>query len=682
MDYIFYVASKIEPVFYKMVSMSIIASVIGITILIMKKVLGKKISPKWISRIWLIFIISLILPISIKSSVSIYNLFPKDIESELTNITYSQDAVKREQIIKYANDVEEYNKNYENDRDLNGMEIKNNKPDITSFTENKSVLGIVPFVWGFVCIVLFTLYVLTYIVLEIRINKSEEIENEEINSILENCKQKLKTKKKIKLINQKIINMPSIFGIFNIRILINDELLKLSNKEIEYVLMHEISHYKRKDNLLNILITLLRIVYIFNPIVFICLNKVKKDLELATDEKAIIFNDKEEQKEYCKTLVKLATLNSDRFLVQTLCLTDEKKNLERRIDSAKLMNKFKENRKQIVVISLVLMAFIILVLFTRNSEYMSRRDIINLMEKNCNIDNYIKEVTESYYIKNVETDEKFEDINRHIIYKKDNIGVAKFFYHFEEFQEYNYTDLNTNETIRIQKNKNDPGIIYISNIDEIDVYTNITDDIELLKNFNNKYYYSGKEMIEGKKAYVLELTYKNYHSDEASMDLVTSKEKLWIDEESGLLLKRNILLEYPAQNEIIERTVEYKYQFNVVKDEDVEKPNLYDYKDYKIIYPFLEFEEVLKKAKENEKNKKAIEDMEQIDINNNSYRRDSILRIVDDMFVYNICLTNIKTKEYYKFIINYDDNLVRTMETGILDENSNETNKTIIDYLN
>jgi len=48
-------------------------------------------------------------------------LFPKDIESELRNITYSQDAVRREQIIKYANDVEEYNKNHENDRDLNGM---------------------------------------------------------------------------------------------------------------------------------------------------------------------------------------------------------------------------------------------------------------------------------------------------------------------------------------------------------------------------------------------------------------------------------------------------------------------------------------------------------------------------------------------------------------------------------
>ncbi len=70
----------LEPIFYEIVYMSIIASVIGILILIIRKLFKKQISSKWISRIWIIFIISLTIPIQIKSNVSIYNAIPINLE--------------------------------------------------------------------------------------------------------------------------------------------------------------------------------------------------------------------------------------------------------------------------------------------------------------------------------------------------------------------------------------------------------------------------------------------------------------------------------------------------------------------------------------------------------------------------------------------------------------------------
>jgi len=94
------------------------------------------------------------------------------------------------------------------------------------------------------------------------------------------------------------------------------------------------------------------------------------------------------------------------------------------------------------------------------------------------------------------------------------------------------------------------------------------------------------------------------------------------------------------------------------------------------VYEFLASDVML----ENVKNEKALKDIIDIDTNKYSYRRDSYLKQIDEVYVYNIFLTNKETGEYYKFTINYDDNLVRTMETGILDEQSNETNKVIIDY--
>ena len=442
--------------------------------------------------------------------------------------------------------------------------------------------------------------------------------------------------------------------------------------------MHEISHYKRKDNLLNILITLLRIIYIFNPIVFICLNKVKKDLELAIDEKAMIFNDKEEQKEYCKTLVKLATLNSDKFLVQTLCLTDEKKNLEKRIDSAKRMNKFKENRKQIVVISLVLIVFIILVFFTRNSEYMSRRDIIKLIEKNENLDNYTTEVSEKYYFNEVLSGKVYTSESKYIIYKKGNEKAIDETKMDDSFRTYIYIDYNNNQEIDINSKEK---MIQIRDTEMADVYLNYFLTINEGLKDRNKYKYCGKERLNEKNAYVIEFTYKTDSFEEGKVVLESSKVRYWIEESTGLILKSSHIVNYPTQNQIVDRVEDFNYDFNAERLENIKKPNIYEYKDYEISFLFIEFEEVINLVKQNVKNEKASNDMMSIDTDKYIYRRDYFLRQIDEVYVYNIFLTNKETGEYYKFTINYDDNLVRTMETGILDDNSNEANKNIIDYL-
>ncbi len=89
MNNFIYLTYKIEPIFYKIIYMSMIATIIGISILIIRKLLRKEISSKWISRIWLVFIISLILPIQFKSSISIYNIIPVKLE-KIEDITVSR----------------------------------------------------------------------------------------------------------------------------------------------------------------------------------------------------------------------------------------------------------------------------------------------------------------------------------------------------------------------------------------------------------------------------------------------------------------------------------------------------------------------------------------------------------------------------------------------------------------
>ena len=111
MENLIYLCYKIEPIFYKIVYMSIVASIIGVSILIIRKLLKKKISSKWISRIWIIFLISLIIPIQVKSSISVYSLFPINLQK------IEEISVVRNNLLEKNNEVIEVSAELENKED-------------------------------------------------------------------------------------------------------------------------------------------------------------------------------------------------------------------------------------------------------------------------------------------------------------------------------------------------------------------------------------------------------------------------------------------------------------------------------------------------------------------------------------------------------------------------------------
>lgn len=568
---------KIEPIFYKIVYMSIIASVIGISILIIRKILKKEISSKWISRIWLIFLISLLVPIQLRSSTSIYNIIPINIE-------------KVEEISASRYSVIEENKNaIEVSADLeDNIKSSNNPKETTSF----NILYFLPLILFVLLLVSFIAYIITYISFELKIRK-KEFEDSEVKNILNRSKEKLNIKKNVKLIKQDIVKMPSIFGIFNIRILINDNILNLSNKEIEYIFLHELSHYKRKDNILNILITILRCIYIFNPVIWLLLNQVKKDLELATDELAMENENSEIKKEYCKTLVKVSTFNSDIFLIQTMCLSDDKKNLERRIDSMKLIDKFKNRKVIISSISIIIMILLIIFLLVKSDNYMSQKDIVKLSQKTDKYTNVhcIVERRASYvYKENPENIQPTYTMSNY--FYKDNIVCIKSTINYENnpntFYTMSYINYDENEAIEINCFEDKTiNIIDLSNVTKENrsrpifktyqqgtVHDWINSDV-----IDATYNYLGRDKINNRETYKVET---NVVTNDCEENRIT-----WYDKENGLRLKEDIKISFTENSVGIDikeqhEIFNYSYELDVVTDKDLQRPNLEEYSDYTI----------------------------------------------------------------------------------------------------
>lgn len=689
MEYFLFISAVVETVFYKLMYLSVVASIIGLIIFAVTRIFKNKFSPKWVSRLWLFFIISLIIPMQFKSAVSIYNIFPEDLGIMFNNITKSQEAYhEKDALEELPHALDTFLKGDINTGKLNEKEAQNLKQKFDEDFEKianpplkEKVISLLPAIWICVLLILTTLYIMVYINFILKIKKAEK-QDERLNQILENCKKEMNIKRKIKIIYQNVINMPSIFGLFKIKILINEDAKKLTDKELSYIIKHELAHYKRRDNWLNFLITIFRNVYIFNPIIFILLGKVKKDLELATDELAMKKSSNEEQKEYLKTLVILSENKSDKFVTQTLCLSDEKKNLERRIDSLKLFDMFKKNSKKIAFLSIVLVLVLITTCFSRNNTYMTPRDLGNFLssKNNYNKTNYI--VRETNF-----NEEGIIDATSQI-YKKDN--------KFKKID--NFTDekgvLATSilydnlddESQKIYTKENELGekIVNVPAWGAYDhPYVDNTIRIEMLNNtygyFGYHYHYYGIENVNGKNCYKIGNTYEYPSSITEEYEIGHGKRqsKYWIDIETGLIMKEESGVYENNKKTYFFTCVEYEYEFGTVTDDDVALPDLSKFKEGPLDYyvGILDFYTEKEKIINNTENsKQALDDFSMLENLPDSewrYSYSNEYYKIDNEFVYDFIFNSYNNDEYYKMTIRQVDDKILKLEKGINDEDGN-----------
>ncbi|MDK8640736.1 BlaR1 family beta-lactam sensor/signal transducer [Niallia taxi] len=133
------------------------------------------------------------------------------------------------------------------------------------------------------------------------------IKNNKINVLLEECKEVVGMKRNIILKETPLITTPITFGIFKPYILVPSNIQAVFTlKEIKYVLLHELTHHKNKDMLVNYVMWILQIVYWFNPLLWYSLKRIRIDRELACDDSVLNLLDESGYIEYGHTIIRFA----------------------------------------------------------------------------------------------------------------------------------------------------------------------------------------------------------------------------------------------------------------------------------------------------------------------------------------------------------------------------------------
>ncbi|MHC4215640.1 MAG: M56 family metallopeptidase, partial [Planctomycetota bacterium] len=158
--------------------------------------------------------------------------------------------------------------------------------------------------------------------------------NERLIKILNECRCRIGIRRNIELRLSDNKFSPAVCGLFKPVILMPADLLeKLSPEKLKTVLIHELAHIKRADVWVNLLQTMLQIVYFYNPLVWIANAMIRRTREQAVDEMVLVTL-KPETKSYSNTLIDIAEMAFWRpnFSLRLIGVVESKKALERRIN--------------------------------------------------------------------------------------------------------------------------------------------------------------------------------------------------------------------------------------------------------------------------------------------------------------------------------------------------------------
>jgi len=146
------------------------------------------------------------------------------------------------------------------------------------------------------------------------------------------CRLGIRGNIKLRLTGNKL--SPAVCGLFEPVILIPSALLtKLSREKLKAVLIHELAHVKRADSWVNLLQTMLQIVYFYNPLVWLANAMVRRVREQAVDEMVLVTL-RPETKNYSNMLIDIAEMAfwKPNFSLRIIGVVESKRALERRIN--------------------------------------------------------------------------------------------------------------------------------------------------------------------------------------------------------------------------------------------------------------------------------------------------------------------------------------------------------------
>lgn len=175
-------------------------------------------------------------------------------------------------------------------------------------------------IWLAGAVVLLLAKLLTYVIFRFQLQKN----GDKIScSMIEKF-----TDRKITVIQSDMTASPFMTGIFKPLLVLPK--FPISERQLEFVLAHEMIHLKRRDVLYKWIVYFARCIHWFNPVIYFVARQIDIECEISCDIKATEFMNHKEKKAYADTVLTLASVSGRKIPLST-GMADSKKIMKKRI---------------------------------------------------------------------------------------------------------------------------------------------------------------------------------------------------------------------------------------------------------------------------------------------------------------------------------------------------------------
>ncbi len=359
-----------------LLSLSVSGALLLLLILGLKPLYKNRFSKRWQYYIWIVVALRFLLPFTPDTTI-VGSLFEKFGTAAITNeIPTSPNA---------PIPVDTGNKKAE--------PIQTNREITTAAMRepfNKYVCLF--FIWSALALVLFVRKVTVYqgFIQYIKAG-NKEVSDIKILNLLSDCEEKLNIKTRVELSCNPLIASPMLIGFFRPRIILPAH--ELEDKELSYIFVHELTHYKQRDMFYKWLIQIVVCVHWFNPFVYLLEKEVNKSCELSCDEKVISVLDDTARREYGDILISfLKSNNLYKSSLASVTLTEGAEQLKERLGA---IMKFKKKSKGIIAITAIFSVLVCVCFFVTGAYAASPATNNNLVLKDNGKPNEVSIKTES-----------------------------------------------------------------------------------------------------------------------------------------------------------------------------------------------------------------------------------------------------------------------------------------------
>ena len=317
-----------------LLSLSVSGALVLLLILGLKPLYKNRFSKRWQYYIWIVVALRFLLPFTPDTTI-IGSLFEKFDTTAITNEIPTNPNVP-----------------VPADTGNNKAEPIQPNREITTAAMREPVDKYVClfFIWSALTLVLFVRKVTVYqgFIQYIKAG-NKEVSDIKILNLLSDCEEKLKIKTRVELSCNPLLASPMLIGFFRPRIIL--PVGEWEDKELSYIFVHELVHYKQRDMFYKWLIQIVVCVHWFNPFVYLLEKEVNKSCELSCDEKVISVLDDTARREYGDILISfLKSNNLYKSSLASVTLTEGAEQLKERLGA---IMKFRKKSKVIIAITVI-----------------------------------------------------------------------------------------------------------------------------------------------------------------------------------------------------------------------------------------------------------------------------------------------------------------------------------------